>query len=56
MHGYLRLVIDLRYPISHIKSPILRQFSRHEHVFSFDYFNDVLLKLVEIVEDRIKDK
>ncbi len=54
MYEYLRLIIELNYPITHIKSPELRQFSRHQDVFSIDYFKEVLFKLIEVVEEGIK--
>ena len=56
MHAYLKLILLMSFPISHISSPIIRQFSEFEESFGVHYLKEIIFKLTELVETEIEDE
>ena len=53
LYGYIQYILMLGNPISHIESPIVRNFSKYDTVFDRKFFTNCLLELVKIVECNI---
>lgn len=56
MYGYMRLIVLKNLPISFVADTEIRNFSKYGSVFCHRTFKEVLFKLVEIVECKIKDE
>lgn len=48
MYGHLKLVTVMSYSVSPVESPILRGSSKHDGVFSFKYFKQIMFKLTKL--------
>lgn len=54
MYAYMRLIVFKSAPLRYIADPEIREFSKHEDVFSITHFKETLFKLLEIVEESIR--